>query len=61
MRLIIEIDLKGAAFAGNPGDEVGRLLEKVSLCYTDESDFEARVESIRDINGNICGSVRVEE
>ena len=67
MRLIIEIDMKGAAFDGDAaGPEVARILKKAAghfseLVLKDFEDEEVYFHHPRNINGNICGSVRVED
>lgn len=64
MELIINIKMDGAAFDPAPGAEVWRLLEKMSdLQYWTKNDFASEEEitcfNLRDVNGNVCGSVRV--
>jgi hypothetical protein len=65
MKLVIEIDMKGEAFDGDPICEATRILHKAlkqgnggSLAMNLILD---RSVNLRDLNGNPCGSVRVEE
>lgn len=67
MKLLIEINLDGAAFdctddVYRASDEVKRILVKT----IDRRNFDIRFIpgdswELRDINGNPCGSVKVEE
>lgn len=60
MRLTVEIDMKGAAFEDLPGSEIARIL-RIQAERLDNCDFMSGKDNLRDINGNICGFVKVEE
>jgi hypothetical protein len=60
MKLIIEIKMDGAAFEELPGSEVARILRQWAD-RLDNCDFMSGKDNLRDINGNICGFVKVEE
>jgi hypothetical protein len=69
MKLVIEIDMKGEAFDPYAGTEVARILERSAKEYRslENVDFENVLkgvplfcDTLRDINGNVCGSARVE-
>jgi hypothetical protein len=63
MKLVIEINMDGAAFEGDPICEATRILKK-EIGKGGEFAMNLildRSVNLRDINGNICGSVTVEE
>ncbi len=63
MTLVIEIDMKGAAFDGQEGTECARLLDYIAK-YLPEWDGhfnQIGPTKLRDSNCNLCGFVRVEE
>lgn len=62
MRLVIDMDMGGAAFEGSPA---GELLDVITRMWADVArtvEFK-RPDSgkLRDSNGNTCGTWRVEE
>jgi hypothetical protein len=66
MELIINIKMDGAAFDSSEneaaaGDEVRRILHQALANGYCDYPCPATEFSLRDINGNVCGSVRVEE
>jgi len=62
MRLIIEIDLDGAAFEEVAGVEAGEILREIAY-NMDNLDLFPGMDwpTLRDSNGNTCGTVRIEE
>lgn len=63
MKLVIEINLDGAEFTDDCGGEISRILDILSYeaSFEDRESLARRAFSPRDLNGNVCGSVRVEE
>lgn len=58
MKMIITINMDNAAFDGEPGVEVSRILRKLADEYVESGCDLARYK-LRDINGNIVGRVEV--
>ena len=56
-KLVIEIDMDGAAFEDYPEQEVRRIL----LDWWHKWDISEPPAILRDNNGNRCGTARVEE
>lgn len=53
----IFIQTDNAAFADHPATEVGRMLHEVANTFIRENQLDPR--NLRDINGNVCGEVKV--
>lgn len=60
-KAIIQIDLGNAAFEDFPGVEVGRILRDLADKLENIPLDEDRVIPLHDINGNLVGSLRVED
>lgn len=60
MKAIIEIDMDNAAFEGQEGFELGRILKNLGGAIQLDWDGKTIDEGIRDINGNTVGTFRVE-
>lgn len=60
-KLVIEIDLSGAAFADAPEVQVSAILDGVADMIQDYGIDTTGAEGrpLRDVNGNVCGSVRL--
>lgn len=62
MKLTITIEMSNAAFDGEPGMEVARILRDLSSDYEAEGTiYDLARHTLRDINGNIVGRVEVIE
>ena len=67
MELVIRLDLDGAAFEDTlNGIEVARILRDLASELDDSQigpspDGETVGDDLADINGNTCGSIRIEE
>ncbi len=65
MYLIIELRMSGAAFEdAGPEVESARILRHMADCIErayglEQLDEKGGEDTIRDINGNVCGSVRI--
>ena len=59
-KLIIELDLDGAAFDPEPGPEIARIITLLADTLRDLEDPKSYKSSeipLHDINGNTCGKV----
>lgn len=54
-RITITIVTENAAFEEHPASEIARILSVLA----DDPDLAMESGPIRDINGNVCGSVKV--
>jgi hypothetical protein len=53
----IIVQTGNAAFADHPATEVGRILHEVANTFIRENELRPR--PLRDINGNVCGEIKV--
>jgi len=56
-RIIITIKTGSAAFGEEPGSEIGRILHALAKSFENGG---IPPEQVRDLNGHVCGSVRME-
>ena len=58
MTIVIRIRTDGAAFDGQPGEELARLLRRLAQ---QAEAYDMRAGKILDSNGNSCGTLHVED
>lgn len=62
MQITITINTDNAAFSGEDGPgEVARILDRIKGLIQVRDYLEPDTLTLRDINGNTCGEVRIEE
>lgn len=60
MQFKMTVNMDNAAFAEYPADELRRILQELAGEIGRQGGLHNQT-SLRDINGNICGSVEIEE
>ena len=63
MKVKISIDIENAAFSGDPGVEVARILRELATRVADNPTYPDDWEAprLRDINGNAVGEVLIDD
>lgn len=59
-QVVITIDTDSDAFVNDAGAEIGNILYRVGIDFSNWEYVPGLNESIRDSNGNTCGSVSYE-
>lgn len=59
-RITITIETANAAFDDRPASEIARILTDLAKDFKFCGGVAENIGNLRDVNGNTCGSVRVE-
>lgn len=56
MMFTLTIECDNVAFANDPGDEIGRILQKLAATVEIEGAYPGNSWALRDVNGNTVGT-----